>query len=61
MLAAQTTEPRLERKLRLLLAASLCLNVPYALVQIAVDLGYPPAWMAFTSFLEPWAVDRQFT
>jgi hypothetical protein len=61
MLAAQKMEPRVERKLRVLLATTLCLNVAYALVQIAVDLGYVPGWLAFTSFLEPWAVDRQFT
>jgi O-antigen ligase len=61
MLATRTTGPRFERKLRLLLTASLCLNVPYAFVEIAVDLGYAPAWMAFTSFLEPWAVDRHFS
>jgi len=60
MLAAQKTEPRVERKMRLLLATTLCLNVSYALVQIAVDLGYLPDWLAFTRFLEPWAVDRQF-
>ena len=61
MLAAPKTGPRFERKVRLLLAASLCLNVPYAFVQIAVDLGYAPGGMAFTNFLEPWAVDRHFS
>lgn len=60
MLAEPAKEPRFEQKLYILLAATLWLNVPYALVQIAVDLGYAPGWMAFTMFLEPWTVDRQF-
>jgi hypothetical protein len=30
--------------------------VLYALVQIAVDLGFAPGWMAFTKLLEPLAV-----
>jgi hypothetical protein len=46
--------------LRALLAISLWLNVSYALVQIAVDFGYAPAWFAFTTFLEPWAVNPSF-
>jgi hypothetical protein len=60
MLAMPTNALRFERRLRLLFAASLWLNVPYALVQIAVDFGYAPGWMAFTKFLEPLAVEETY-
>lgn len=60
MLAPPVREARFEQKLHRLLAVSLCLNLCYALVQIAVAVGLAPGWMAFTEFLEPFAVDRQF-
>jgi hypothetical protein len=60
MLAMPTAVLRFERRFRLLLMASLWLNVAYGIVQIVVDFGYAPEWLAFTKFLEPWAVDRHF-
>jgi hypothetical protein len=60
LLAAPVAEPRFERRFRALLIVSLWLNIPYGLVQIAVDFGVLPAWMAFTRFLEPWAVATNF-
>jgi hypothetical protein len=60
LLATPIAEPRFESRLRLLFALSLWLNVPYALVQIAVGFGYAPGWMAFTNFLGPWAVEGHF-
>ena len=53
-------QPRFERRFRALLLVSLWLNIPYAMVQIAVDFGVLPDWMAFTRFLEPWAVASNF-
>lgn len=53
-------QPAFERKFRLLLKVSLWLNVVYALLQIMSDLGLAPNWVAFTRFLQPWAVDRHF-
>lgn len=60
MLSGFAEEPRFERRLRALLQASIWLNLAYALVQIAVDLGFAPDWAAFTRALEPWAVDRSY-
>lgn len=60
LLAVPAAEPRFERRFRALLVASLWINIPYAMVQIAVDFGVLPAWMAFTRFLEPWAVASNF-
>jgi hypothetical protein len=60
LLATPIAEPRFESRLRLLFALSLWLNVPYALVQIAVGFGYAPGWMAFTNFLGPWTVEGHF-
>lgn len=60
LLAMPAAEPRFERRFRALLVVSLWLNTPYAMVQIAVDFGVLPEWMAFTRFLEPWAVATNF-
>lgn len=60
LLAEPMREADFEGKLARLLTVTLWLNTGYALVQIAVDLGYAPGWLAFTRLLEPWAVDRQF-
>lgn len=60
MIAPPAAQPRFERRLRLLLATTLWLNIPYSMVLIAVDLGFAPSWMAFTRFLEPWAVIAYF-
>jgi hypothetical protein len=60
LLAAPAAQPRFERRFRIMLMASLWLNIPYAVVQIAVDFGVLPEWMAFTRFLEPWAVATNF-
>lgn len=60
MLANPLAEPQFARRLRRVLVVALFLNVAYGLVQVAVDFGYAPAWLAITRFLEPWAVDRHF-
>jgi hypothetical protein len=60
MLAAPGALARFERRLRLAFATALWLNVPYAMVLIAVDIGFLPKWMAFTQYLEPWAVVSYF-
>jgi hypothetical protein len=60
MVAMPAALPRFERRLRLLLAVSLWLNIPYAIVLVAVDLGYLPGWMAITRLLAPWAVATYF-
>jgi hypothetical protein len=59
-LASPVAQPRFERRFRALLVVSLWVNIPYAIVQIGVDFGVLPAWMAFTRFLEPWAVASNF-
>jgi hypothetical protein len=60
MLSNPAAEPGFTRRLRVVLVVSVFLNVAYGLVQVAVDFGYAPAWLAFTRLLEPWAVDRHF-
>lgn len=60
LLAVPAAQPRFERRFRALLIVSLWLNIPFAMVQIAVDFGVLPEWMAFTRFLEPWAVASNF-
>ena len=49
-----------EAKLERVLSVTLWLNFGYALMQIANTLGIVPGAMLITSWLEPWAVDRNY-
>ncbi|HKX99193.1 MAG TPA: O-antigen ligase family protein [Steroidobacteraceae bacterium] len=49
-----------EAKLERVLSVTLWLNFGYALMQIANTLGIVPGALLVTSWLEPWAVDRNY-
>ena len=60
MLAPPRNSVLFEAKLERVLSVTLWLNFGYALMQIANTLGIIPAAMLVTSWLEPWAVDRNY-
>ena len=49
-----------ERSLVRILAVSLWLNLVYAVMQIASTVGFVPRAALVTSWLEPWAVDKNY-
>ena len=60
MLAPPRNSVLFEAKLERVLSVTLWLNFGYALMQIANTLGIIPGAMLVTSWLEPWAVDRNY-
>jgi hypothetical protein len=60
MLAPPRNSVIFEAKLERVLSVTLWLNFGYALMQIANTLGIVPGAFLVTSWLEPWAVDRNY-
>jgi hypothetical protein len=60
MLAPARHSLLFEAKLERVLAVTLWLNFGYAILQIASTLGVVPRALLVTSWLEPWAVDRNY-
>jgi hypothetical protein len=60
LLAPPRNSVLFEAKLERVLSVTLWLNFGYALMQIASTLGIIPGALLVTSWLEPWAVDRNY-
>ena len=60
LLAPPRNSVLFEAKLERVLSVTLWLNFGYALMQIANTLGIVPGALLVTSWLEPWAVDRNY-
>jgi len=60
MLAPPRNSVLFEAKLERVLSVTLWLNFGYAILQIANTLGVVPRALLVTSWLEPWAVDKNY-
>jgi hypothetical protein len=60
MLAPPRNSVLFEAKLERVLSVTLWLNIGYAILQIANTLGVVPRALLVTSWLEPWAVDKNY-
>jgi hypothetical protein len=60
MLAPPRNSVIFEAKLERVLSVTLWLNIGYAILQIANTLGVVPRALLVTSWLEPWAVDKNY-
>ena len=60
MLAPPRNSVLFEAKLERVLSVTLWLNFGYAILQIANTLGVAPRALLVTSWLEPWAVDKNY-
>jgi len=60
MLAPAVRALDFEKSLVNVLAVSLWLNLVYAVMQIASTVGFVPRAALITSWLEPWAVDKNY-
>lgn len=60
MLAPPRNSVIFEGKLERVLAVTLWLNFGYAILQIAGSLGVVPRALLITTWLQPWAVDRNY-